>query len=81
MDQPHVWIWIIADDNQQVWGIEAGAVNSMRRQGWSRDSLTVGEKVTITIHPRREGAKEVDERTGSLMSIKKADGTPVPAKQ
>ena len=81
---PHVWIWLVVEDRdgvQRTWGVEAGAVNSMRRQGWSRDALTVGEQVVITVHPRRDGARQGDSEVGSLAKITRADGTPVPANQ
>ena len=77
---PHVWIWVTADEPQaQTWAIEAGAINSMRRHGWSRDSLIAGEKVTVTVHPHRKGAQLNGNELGALVSVKRADGTPVPA--
>jgi hypothetical protein len=36
------------------WSIELNSPNNLRRQGWSRDSLKPGDKVTVVINPLRE---------------------------
>jgi Family of unknown function (DUF6152) len=54
---PHVWIYMVIDANgqQEEWEIEGGSVVGLKREGWSKDSYKVGDKVSITIHPRRDG--------------------------
>jgi len=55
---PHVWLVITvpgaggADD----WTIEAPGVAEVKRNGWSRDSFKTGDKVTLTIAPKRDGS-------------------------
>lgn len=76
---PHAWIWLQAEQpDQNTWGIEAGALNNMERQGWSRLSLKTGDRVTITVHPNKRAANGTTQ-TASLIAVKLADGTPVPA--
>lgn len=77
---PHVWIWFVSDDAAaSTWGVEGGAVNSMKREGWARDTLVPGDKVTVMLHPERD-EKPGEQHVGSLVSIRRADGTTVPAK-
>jgi hypothetical protein len=80
---PHVWIWFVADDEdgQPKWGVEAGAVNSMRQQGWSRNSLQVGDKIIVKLHPQRGYDGHSEPRVGAMESMRRPDGTPIPAGQ
>lgn len=69
---PHAWLWIYVTDDkgqQQVWGLEAAAPGEMMRNGWSKNSLKPGDKVTIEAHPLRDG-----RNGGSLMKVTTADG-------
>jgi len=51
------------------WGLEMGSPNGLMRQGWSRNSLKVGEKVTV------EGSRAKDgTNVGNARSVVLADG-------
>jgi len=53
---PHLYFYVESvDDSGQEhnWRIEAGPLAFMRRLGWDRDSLKVGERVTLTANPSR----------------------------
>ena len=50
--------------------VECGSVSLLVRKGWKVNSVRVGETVTITYHPFRDG-----RGGGMLVSIGKADGT------
>jgi len=70
---PHVWIdiGVVTPGKPPVmWGIEAGATNTLSRQGWKRDSLKPGDTVTLEVHPMRNGSN-----SGSMMKATLADGT------
>jgi hypothetical protein len=57
---PHIWVFMdVKDDTGTVsnWGVEGGAPNALFRNGWRKDSLKVGDTVTV------EGSKAKD---GSL---------------
>ena len=41
------------DGNQIQWRAETNSPNALRRRGWARDSLKVGDEVTITGFPAR----------------------------
>jgi len=69
---PHVRVSLeIADagGNADVSAFEAGSVSVMQRSGWSRQSLVIGDKLTITYHPRHDG-----KPGGMLISAMLADG-------
>jgi len=72
---PHSWIWLDVANEQGVvetWGIEGMSPNYLARRGWTRTTLKPGDKLTVTLHPMRDGAKG-----GSFMSAKRPDGTSV----
>lgn len=53
----------------QRWAIELNSPNNLTRQGWRRNSLTAGERVSVRIAPLRDG------RPGGLfLDLRKADG-------
>ena len=69
---PHSWIWIdVANEqgNVDTWGIEGMSPNFLSRRGWTRTTLKPGDKVSITIHPLKNG-----EHGGSFVSAKRPDG-------
>jgi len=55
---PHVWIYLKVQDGakDQEWEIEGGSLLGLKREGWTKDSYKPGDKVTITIHPTRDGS-------------------------
>ncbi|MEO8309334.1 MAG: DUF6152 family protein [Pseudomonadota bacterium] len=69
---PHVWLQIMVTDEKGVateWSIESGAPGMMLRNGWKPSTLKSGDKVTVTIHPLRNG-----NPGGSLVRVKVPDG-------
>jgi hypothetical protein len=69
---PHVWLQILVTDDKGVeteWSIESGAPGMMLRNGWKPSTLKPGDKVTLTMHPLRNG-----NPGGSLVKVKVPDG-------
>ncbi len=69
---PHVWLQIMVTDAKGVateWSIESGAPGMMLRNGWKPSTLKPGDKVTLTMHPLKNGSPG-----GSLVSVKVPDG-------
>ncbi len=54
----------------EPWRAETNAVTLLRRRGWTKDSLTVGETITVEGWRSRDGAHYMRMRT-----VKRADGT------
>jgi hypothetical protein len=56
--QPHSWIdvkTIDAEGKETTWAFEGGAPMQMKMVGLTPDVLKVGDKITITGHPLRDG--------------------------
>ena len=68
---PHTWINVTTVDEgaSKTWGIECGSPNMMIRQGWKSSLLKPGDRVSVVVHPMRDGTT-----TGSLVRITLADG-------
>lgn len=70
---PHTYIWLYVQNDkggQDVWAVEGGSPNALSRIGWSKRTVKPGDKVTLEIHPLRDG------RTGGFFNkITLPDGT------
>lgn len=68
---PHIWIYLIVKDGEksQEWEVEGGSLVGLKREGWSKDAFKPGDKVTITMHPKRDGS-----HGGSFVQGTTADG-------
>lgn len=60
-----------ADGGTEAWELQTSSVTSLRQQGWTRDTLQVGDRVSVSGQLGRSGAKKLFIRGGTL-----ADGTP-----
>ena len=72
---PHVWIYMdVADESGVVehWQCENGAPNALARMGWTRNSLKVGDQITV------EGFRaKNDDKTANARQITLPDGRKV----
>jgi hypothetical protein len=73
---PHVFIQLMATDEGGVaageWSIELTSPEHLARAGWKPGTLKGGDKVTLVVHPIRDGS-----RGGQFVSGTAADGTPI----
>ena len=72
---PHARFYIdVKDANGAVtnWNFEMGSPVQLRRQGWTRDSLKVGDQITVDGYPAKDGAKMASAKEVTL-----ADGRTV----
>jgi hypothetical protein len=58
--------------NKQIWKAETNSPSILERRGWTRDSIRIGEVITIEGWPSRDGANYL-----RLRGAKHADGKPV----
>jgi|ERR1700678_132291 len=69
LSNPHSWFWLVVPNDHgdgDVWAIEGGSVAELVRR-WgpnAKDDLTIGQKVTISIHPLKDG-----RMSGQLVNI------------
>jgi hypothetical protein len=68
---PHSWIQLVVTTptGGDEWTIEALSPNVLGREGWKKNSLTAGQKVTVLINPLRDGT-----HGGNLISVTLPDG-------
>ncbi len=62
---PHIWVYLDMKDDQgslQRWQCEGGPPNTLTRNGWSVNSLKVGDPVTIDGVLAKDGSKTCNAR-------------------
>lgn len=72
---PHCYIQLMVKNEQGVdeeWSLEMTAPLHLQRLGWNKSSLKPGEKVTVKIHPLRDGGKG-----GNVQEAADANGKPI----
>jgi hypothetical protein len=69
---PHVFVYFAADENgaSVEWSMELDPPVLLRRYGWSKETVNVGDTITCTGAPARSGAKTM---RGAIVELK--DGT------
>jgi hypothetical protein len=73
---PHVYVTLNSKNKHGdmiQWKLEAGAVSIMSRLGWTRDSVSAGDHITVEAHQARNGRPY-----GVLTSVTIGDGTVLP---
>jgi hypothetical protein len=66
---PHARFYVdVTDESGKVtnWNLELGSPNVLVRNGWSRKSLNVGDKVTVQASASRDGSKMANARVVTL---------------
>ena len=67
---PHVWFYINVKDEKsgQVtnWGAEMGPPHGLQRRGWRRETLKIGEEVTVEGSLAKNGSKRMNARTVTM---------------
>jgi len=44
------------DGKMVMWSVECSSPNIIGRKGWSEESIKVGDKMAITLHPMKDGS-------------------------
>ena len=69
---PHAWLHVVAPDSSgkpAAWSIEMGGLNALMRSGWRADTVKPGDRVSVQIHPMKDGS-----RGGQYLTAKLPDG-------
>jgi hypothetical protein len=68
---PHTWLHVevTTDGKPVIWRVEGGAPNALMRRGWNRNSIKVGEQVTVDGFRAKDGSP-----TANGTQVKTADG-------
>jgi hypothetical protein len=71
---PHTWFFInVKGDDGRVtnWGFEMGSPNGLMRAGWTRNSMKVGDVVTVQASRAKDGSNNANARSVTLESTGK----------
>jgi hypothetical protein len=74
---PHIYYYVdVKDASGKVtnYAVEGGTPNSLRRQGWGKDSLKNGDTVTVDGFLAKNGSNHVNGRTVTLPDGKRVFG-------
>jgi hypothetical protein len=68
---PHAWFYIdVKGEDGKVtnWGFEMGSPNGLMRAGWTRNSMKVGDMVTVEASRAKDGSNNANARAVTLAS-------------
>ena len=71
---PHAWFYMdVKDDAGKVsnWGVELGSPNGLMRAGWNKNSLKVGDVITVEGSRAKDGSNHANARFVTLASTGK----------
>jgi len=71
---PHARFYVdVKDENGKVtnWNFELGSPNVLKRQGWARDSLKVGDMVSVEGYLAKDGSNLANARRVTLADGRK----------
>jgi hypothetical protein len=71
---PHARFYIdVKDKNGSManWNLELASPNALRRLGWMRDAIKVGDTVSVLVAPAKDGTKMANARTVTLADGRK----------
>jgi hypothetical protein len=71
---PHCWIQLMVPRQGDAieWSVEMGAPSNLMRGGWRPGTLKAGDRITVVIHPMRDGSPG-----GLFVSASDGDGKPI----
>ncbi len=72
---PHVYFTVETTDERGEpvqWALQMGSTISVTRLGWTRESLSIGDRVTVRAHPSRDGrpyalADSIEKESGLVL--------------
>ena len=69
---PHVWFYINVKDEKTGevtnWGAEMGPPHGLQRRGWRRETLKLGEEVTVAGSLAKNGSNRMNARQVTMTS-------------
>ena len=57
---PHSWIYldvVDTDGQSRAWALEGASVTTLRRDGWTQDSVQIGQSLSLRCHPLKDGSR------------------------
>lgn len=72
MGNPHAYLWIYSTNEsgeKVLWGLEGPSPLILIRNGWGKNSVKPGDKVTVVVNPLKDG-----RNGGNLVKMTLEDG-------
>ena len=66
---PHAWFYVdVTDETGKVtnWSLELGSPNGLMRAGWTRNSMKIGDVVTVEASRAKSGTPNANARVVTL---------------
>ena len=63
---PHVWFYLNIKNEEgrmENWGFEMGGPNGLRSQGWTRDTMKIGDELVVEGFLARNGSRNVNAKS------------------
>jgi len=70
---PHIWIFIEVPNSKggtDIYSFEGMSPNYLERRDWTRTTMKLGDKITVTFNPLKNGENGGMFKTGKLTSGK-----------
>ena len=81
---PHAWFYMdVKGDDGKIsnWGFELGSPNGLMRSGWTKNSLKVGDTVTVEASQAKDSSKNANARTVTMNGQRLFAGSSQPEAQ
>ena len=75
---PHIYLYVAVKDNagsETTWAVEGMAPNGLYRQGWRKDTVKVGDVITIDGWLARDGTNLLNMGSATMGGRKLFSGT------
>ena len=67
---PHVWFYLNVKNEQtgelENWGFEMGGPNGLQKEGWSRNTIKIGEELIVEGWMSRNGSKSANSKNVTI---------------
>ena len=74
---PHVWFYLnVKNDKGETenWGFEMGGPNGLQKEGWSRNTIKIGEELIVEGWMSRNGTKSANAKNVTIAATGKKLG-------
>ena len=71
---PHAWLHVLLpepDGKAYEWALEMGSIAQITAGGWTPESVTPGDRITVVMAPLRDGSRGGSFRSGVLADGRK----------
>ena len=74
---PHVYFYLdVTDESGNItnWALEMGPPNGLQRSGWTRNTMKIGDEVTVEATMAKDGSNQANARSVTMTNTGKKLG-------